>query len=122
MVAAAAAAHAMCGGGTPGELEIPAPGQTKQPRLPAPGIKLHKLLAVKTSGGWGSRINCWSLRRVHLKGLHGPRTYANPPTLGTTTRATARGGPVTRGKWVKSLDMGSVKQAASFPLQPLPHI
>ena len=28
-------------------------------------------------------------------------TYANPPTLGTTTRAAAGGVAVAQGKWVK---------------------
>ena len=30
-----------------------------------------------------------------------PGTYANRPTLGTTTRTAAGGAPVTDGKWVK---------------------
>ena len=43
-----------------------------QARLCSPGFQLQegkasRLLAVKTSGGWGSRRNCWFLRRVCLR-------------------------------------------------------
>ena len=77
-----------------------------QARPRSPGFqhaedKAPLLLALKSSGGWGSGRNYWFLRRVHLKALHGLRTYANPPTLGITTRATARRVLVTYRKWVK---------------------
>ena len=54
-------------------------------------IKPHNFWLLKTSGCWGRVRNCQSPRRVHSKGPQCPGIYANPPTLGTTTRATARG-------------------------------
>ena len=75
---------------------------TVQTRGPALGkIKPQNLLPVKTSGDWGRGRNFQSLRRGYFKGLHGPRTNANPPTLGTTTGTVARGVPVAYGKGVK---------------------
>ena len=87
------------------------------------GNKASLLLATKTSGGWGSRRNCWSLGKGHLKGLYSPRMNANPPTLGTTTGAATTGTPVWEGGNMTG-NRASAEQAsvALSPLQPLPHI
>ena len=45
-------------------------------------------------------------RKLHLKCLHGLRTYANSPTLGFSTRATAGRTLVTYGKWVNDWKWG----------------
>ena len=84
-----------------------------QTRSPSPGFqcqedKLPQLLAIKTSGSWGSGRNCWIFRRVHLKGLHRLWMYIKLPTLGFTTRAIAGRVPVIYRKWVKWLEMGQV--------------
>ena len=57
---------------------------------PRPDHTPSQLLVVETTGGWGGRRSCWFLRRVYLKGPHGPRMFTNPPTLGSTTRAGIR--------------------------------
>ena len=54
-----------------------------------------------TSGGWGGKRDCWIFKRVHLKGPHGLRTYANPSTLIFTSKATVGRMLVAYGKWVK---------------------
>ena len=77
-----------------------------QARPQSPGFQCQedkppKLLALKTSGGWDGRRNCWFPRRLHLKSPHRLRTYINPPTLAFSTRARARKAPVAYRKWVK---------------------
>ena len=62
-----------------------------QARLHSPGFqhqedKYLSLLAVKTSGGWRSRRYCGILRRLHLKGPHRLKMYADPAPLGFSTR------------------------------------
>ena len=53
-----------------------------QPRVPAPGKKASKPLAIKTCGGCGGGRNFQS----HRESVGGPRTYLSPPThLGLNT-------------------------------------
>ena len=80
---------------------IPAPGQTGQPRVLALGRKIPIPLAVKTSGSWSDGNNCWIFRKLHLEGPHDLKTYANPPTLGFNTWATAGRVPVTYRELMK---------------------
>ena len=63
--------------------------------------KSPSLLAVKISGGWGSRRNCQIFRRVCLKVQHRLRTASISPTLGFTTRETFGRALVASRKWVK---------------------
>ena len=79
----------------------------------SPGFKHleHKsplLLTVKTSGGRDSRRNCWVFRRLRLKGPNNLRKYANPRTLGFSTRATGGRATVAYREWVKWLEVGQV--------------
>ena len=55
-------------GGILQEQGIPAPDQPPSPGFQSQGDKSPYLLAVKTSGGWGSRRNCRIFRRLFLKG------------------------------------------------------
>ena len=64
-------------------------------------INPHNFQLKKTVGTGGSRRNCWIFRKLHLKGLHTLKMYANPPTLGFNTRATVGRAPVAYGEWVK---------------------
>ena len=53
------------------------------------GDKSPYLLAVKISRNWGGGRNCWTSRRLCLKGRQELRTYTDPSPLEFTTRAIA---------------------------------
>ena len=57
---------------------------TPQPRVPTWRDKAWKPLTEKFCGGWGSRRNSQTHRRVHWRDPWGPRTYTKRPTEEST--------------------------------------